>query len=206
MIHGEAAPGTFDDLAPPHAMIKSTIVFLPLFAPFGISSGYVSVTLGFQLGQAGVPTAVIAGLLALSVWPQTWKMLWAPLVDTIGNPKLWYGLGTGIVALTILLMSGLQIFNAHPALYWGKSSYTGRAPLLEIHATQDTSGRMMGTTRIGGTQSSIGGGSSAFVLGADTNLNALPLPGTGNITVNTTGTTAAFAGASHFWSWSFIKT
>ena len=32
-----------------------------------------------------------------------------------------------VVALTILLMSGLQIFNAHPALYWGKSSYTGRA-------------------------------------------------------------------------------
>ena len=105
MIHGEAAPGEFDDHAPPHAMIKSTLVFLPLFAPFGISSGYVSVTLGFQLGQAGVPTAVIAGVIALSVWPQTWKMLWAPVVDTVGNPKLWYGLGTGIVALAILLMS-----------------------------------------------------------------------------------------------------
>ena len=39
-----------------------------------------------------------------------------------------------VVALTILLMSGLQIFNAHPALYWGKSSYTGRAPLLEWRA------------------------------------------------------------------------
>jgi hypothetical protein len=24
------------------------------------------------------------------------------------------------VLLTILLMSGLQIFNAHPALYWGE--------------------------------------------------------------------------------------
>jgi MFS family permease len=104
MIHGEAAPGEFDGHAP-HTMIKSTVVFLPLFAPFGISSGYVSVTLGFQLGQAGVPTAVIAGLLALSVWPQTWKMLWAPVVDTVGNPKLWYGLGTGIVAAAILTMS-----------------------------------------------------------------------------------------------------
>ena len=36
---------------------------------------------------------------------------------------------TNVVALTILLMSGLQIFNAHPRLYWaGKSSYTGAAP------------------------------------------------------------------------------
>ena len=39
-----------------------------------------------------------------------------------------------VVALTILFMSGLQIFNAHPALYWGKSSYTGAPPLLEIGA------------------------------------------------------------------------
>jgi thiosulfate reductase cytochrome b subunit len=36
------------------------------------------------------------------------------------------------LAFVLLLMSGLQIFNAHPALYWGQSSYSGRAPLLEI--------------------------------------------------------------------------
>ena len=35
-------------------------------------------------------------------------------------------------ALLVLLMSGLQIFNAHPALYWGQSSYTGQPPLWEI--------------------------------------------------------------------------
>ena len=29
---------------------------------------------------------------------------------------------TNLVCLTILLMSGLQIFNAHPALYWGEDS------------------------------------------------------------------------------------
>lgn len=32
-----------------------------------------------------------------------------------------------VLALTILFMSGLAIFNAHPSLYWGDSSY-GRAP------------------------------------------------------------------------------
>lgn len=34
----------------------------------------------------------------------------------------------------ILLMSGLGIFNAHPGLYWGVSSYTGRPPVLSITA------------------------------------------------------------------------
>lgn len=37
-----------------------------------------------------------------------------------------------VIALTVLLMSGLQIFNAHPSLYWGQSSYTDAGPLLQI--------------------------------------------------------------------------
>jgi thiosulfate reductase cytochrome b subunit len=37
-----------------------------------------------------------------------------------------------VVAFCALLMSGLQIFNAHPALNWGKSSYTGVPPFFEL--------------------------------------------------------------------------
>ena len=37
-----------------------------------------------------------------------------------------------VIALTALLMSGLQIFNAHPILNWGRSSYDGSAPFLEL--------------------------------------------------------------------------
>ncbi|MEO5701446.1 MAG: cytochrome b/b6 domain-containing protein [Casimicrobiaceae bacterium] len=55
-----------------------------------------------------------------------------------------------VVALTILLMSGLQIFNAHPALYWGKSSYTGNPPLLRMSAAQGAGDQVIGTTEIGG--------------------------------------------------------
>ena len=42
-----------------------------------------------------------------------------------------------VLCLTVLFMSGLSIFNAHPALYWGDSSYSGRPPVLEIVATND---------------------------------------------------------------------
>ena len=31
-----------------------------------------------------------------------------------------------VISLTVLFLSGLNIFSAHPALNWGKSSYTGR--------------------------------------------------------------------------------
>ncbi len=54
---------------------------------------------------------------------------------------------------------------------------------------------LLGPTQIGGTQTFNGGTGSTFVLAADTNLNALALPATGNVTVNLTGTHATFAGA-----------
>ena len=104
--HAEAGPAVYDAHAS-DAIVRYPIVFMPLFAPFGISSGYVSVTLGFLLARAGVSTAVIGALIALSIWPQTWKMLWAPVVDTVGNPKLWYGLGTSLVGLFLCAAGAL---------------------------------------------------------------------------------------------------
>ena len=53
-----------------------------------------------------------------------------------------------VVALTILLMSGLGIFNAHPALYWGQSSYNGKPPVLELTAADTPDGDKRGVTRI----------------------------------------------------------
>lgn len=54
------------------------------------------------------------------------------------------------IALLALLLSGLQIFNAHPALYWGKSSYTGHPPLLAMNAEQRADGAVVGTTLLFG--------------------------------------------------------
>jgi thiosulfate reductase cytochrome b subunit len=55
-----------------------------------------------------------------------------------------------VFALTILLMSGLSIFNAHPALYWGKSSYTGAPPILVIDAKEGGELGVVGRTRVFG--------------------------------------------------------
>ena len=55
-----------------------------------------------------------------------------------------------VVCLTILLMSGLGIFNAHPALYWGQGSSFDK-PLAAITAVQGQGG-LTGVTRIAGHQ------------------------------------------------------
>ncbi len=52
-----------------------------------------------------------------------------------------------VVCLVILLGSGLNIFNAHPALYWGHDSVTGR-PWLSIGSANTARGPV-GMTRIG---------------------------------------------------------
>jgi thiosulfate reductase cytochrome b subunit len=57
-----------------------------------------------------------------------------------------------VIALTCLFMSGLQIFNAHPALNFGKSSYDGTPPTLEIGAREGANGQVIGVTRIFGKE------------------------------------------------------
>lgn len=57
---------------------------------------------------------------------------------------------TTVILLAILLMSGLNIFDAHPALYWGKSSYNGRPPYLIVGSRESSTGELAGITRIFG--------------------------------------------------------
>ncbi|HEY2623623.1 MAG TPA: cytochrome b/b6 domain-containing protein, partial [Dyella sp.] len=53
-----------------------------------------------------------------------------------------------VIALTLMLFSGLQIFNAHPNLYWGNRSDQGKE-WLALDAQEDAAGNLIGTTRIG---------------------------------------------------------
>lgn len=52
-----------------------------------------------------------------------------------------------VVCMTILLMSGLQIFNAHPALYWGDRS-TWTSPVLAMGVTRTDNGPLTGVTTV----------------------------------------------------------
>lgn len=52
------------------------------------------------------------------------------------------------ITLTVMLMSGLQIFNAHPALYWGRTSDFSR-PVLSMGAMEDNRGHAWGVTTVG---------------------------------------------------------
>jgi thiosulfate reductase cytochrome b subunit len=53
-----------------------------------------------------------------------------------------------VLAISLLLMSGLQIFNAHPALYWGAKS-TFAQPWLSM-GKREIGGEARGITTVGG--------------------------------------------------------
>ena len=54
-----------------------------------------------------------------------------------------------LLAISLLLMSGLQIFNAHPRLYWGQYGADADRSILELGSDEDAAGATTGFTQIG---------------------------------------------------------
>jgi hypothetical protein len=52
------------------------ITFFFLVLPYGISSGFVSITLPFVLVRAGFSVALAASIVAIGVSSNLWRFLW----------------------------------------------------------------------------------------------------------------------------------
>jgi thiosulfate reductase cytochrome b subunit len=76
---------------------------------------------------------------------------------------------TNVVCLFVLIGSGLQIFVAHPALYWGDAS-TFDQPALSLRGTRGPDGALRGTTQIGSLRFDRTG-----VLGVSDNMMGKPV-------------------------------
>jgi PAT family beta-lactamase induction signal transducer AmpG len=149
------------------------VVFLILFLPLGITNGYVVVTLAYLLSQAGVSVAAIAGLVAVSLLPQTWKVLWAPLVDTTLTLKTWYILsatvcGAFMVATAVIPPVGVNLYLIE-ALVFGFSLVSTfncmSADSFMAHATTpEEKGRAGGWSQAGNLGGSgLGGGAGLWL-------------------------------------------
>jgi len=84
-----AAPAAAPEKAAAHP-----VVYLILYLPFGIASGYATVTLAWLLSHAGASVAAIAVLGGMAILPNTWKVVWSPLIDTTLSAKSWFAIGT----------------------------------------------------------------------------------------------------------------
>jgi len=78
-----------------------------------------------------------------------------------------------VLFLTLLLMSGLRIFNYHPALYWGNYGYRGVPSVFSIAALEDIeTDEPVGVTTIAGHNFITTG-----VLGVSYDADGMPVAG-----------------------------
>ncbi|MFI4976797.1 MAG: cytochrome b/b6 domain-containing protein [Caulobacterales bacterium] len=101
------------------------------------------------------------------------------------------------LCLVFMLLSGLQIFNAHPALYWGPDARFDR-PWVSMTA-EENGARLKGVTQIGSARFDTTGILGASKVGGEDTPRALPtwltLPASQNL---------ALGRRWHFfWAWVF---
>jgi MFS family permease len=137
--------------------------------PFGATSGFVSGMLGFLLKEKGAGDDVLATLGALSLFPNTWKFVWAPIADSTLTRKRWYILANiascailGVLAFVPIdlqhldLIEGLVLVNSFAITFLGMS-----VEGLMAHATPpEERGRAAGWFQAGNLG---GGGLGGFV-------------------------------------------
>ncbi len=75
-----------------------------LILPFGIIQGYITVTLAYLYRNAGMSVQEIAGLVGLSLIPNIFRFVWAPLVDLSFTVKKWYSIATLLTAVGVVLL------------------------------------------------------------------------------------------------------
>jgi hypothetical protein len=107
-----------------------------MFLPYSLPQGFLTVALAYVLTKAHVPTVAIAGAIALQLAPQTWKVLWAPVVDCVWSYKRWYwvaGVANALLLAALgfvpLTASALPLLSALAlAGVWRPPSSAWRSP------------------------------------------------------------------------------
>ena len=79
-----------------------------------------------------------------------------------------------VICFFVLLMSGLNIFNSNSSLFWGKSSYNGTLPVLQIKGSITNQGTMVGTTTLFGHSFNTTGIFGASTLNGNPTVRAFP--------------------------------
>src|SRR5437588_3116742 len=80
-------------------------VFFFLVLPYGISSGFVSITLPFVLTRVGFSMALAASIVDVGVSANLWRFLWGPVADLTFTARRWYLLGLGTSTARTLILS-----------------------------------------------------------------------------------------------------
>lgn len=97
-------------VAPNASSAPHPLVYLLLIMPFGATTGFITITLGFLLtNRGGVSVAEVATMIAITTAPNAFKFLWAPIVDFTLSAKKWYVIASVLTAFSLFLTGALPL-------------------------------------------------------------------------------------------------
>jgi PAT family beta-lactamase induction signal transducer AmpG len=88
-----------------------------LNTPFGATSGFVAVMLGYLGNEAGMSDAMVGALSAANLFPHAWKFFWAPLADITFSRKRWYLISNGTSCIALLTMAFVPFTQANLGVF-----------------------------------------------------------------------------------------
>lgn len=137
-------------------------IFAFAFAPFGITSGFITTTMPFLLRDAGLDIEYIATFSAVAVGLSVFSFLWTPIVDLGQGRKSWLFMTT--IANAVSLWAALHLrLPLHLAAFaalvlfagWCASmTHAAAGGLMSIVAQQHSRGRVGAWAEAG----NLGGG------------------------------------------------
>jgi MFS family permease len=163
--------------------LSHPIVYLLLFIPFGACNGFVTVTIVYLLGRAGVSPVDIAILVSLALLPQTIKFIYAPLVDLTFSRKKWFVFASITSAISIAVLgfipaneSGMPWLKVAVVVCNFSTSLLGMAveSLMAHNTPPQELGRTAGWFQCGNLGGTGLGGGLALVIAENTTLQWLP--------------------------------
>jgi MFS family permease len=144
-----------------------------LCLPFGASSGFLTVTIGYLAARAEISKTDFATLAAIGLLPHTWKFLWAPVVDATLSRHRWYTLANVVTAGSLCVIGLVPISESTLSilgyLFFAQNvatTFVGMATegLLAETTTERTRGRAAGWFQAGNLGGAgLGGGAALFV-------------------------------------------
>jgi PAT family beta-lactamase induction signal transducer AmpG len=173
---------TISPAAPKHKHAPP-IVYMFLMLPFGITGGYVTVTLAYQFGKIGISMSDIASLAAAILIIGVVKFLFAPLIDGFLTLKKWYLISSlftaaGMFALGILPIQASSLMPFIWVIIFGNIavSFLGIAVTgLAAHDIPDKiKGRVSGYINAGNLGGTGLGGGAGLWLAEHSNISWMP--------------------------------
>jgi len=95
-------------------------LYFILFLPFGATTVFVSLTVVNIWSQdKTIGEAALGAMVAMNILPHTFKVLWAPIVDTVWNGRAWYIVGNMVSSAAILATGFVPVGKSHMGLLTG---------------------------------------------------------------------------------------